>query len=552
MAEALQAPIVIAGAGPVGMSAAIFAAMYGVRVIVVEPRKAGEPPSAKCNTVASRTMETFRLFGIAEAVRNAGLPDDYPTDTIYCTSLTGYELTRLKMPSRDERAQKGFLDDNWLTPEPMVRVSQLYLEPILFKRMQAAPEITILNETSVESFDQDQDGVTVRCKRLTDGQPLTIKARFLIGCDGGRSTIRKALGFKLVGDAELGRTRSTLVRSPDIRRLFGDRRPAWMSWVASSKIRGNVVAINGEDIWLLHRGMPNSTMAYEDLDFDQSIRDLLGVGKDLSYEVLSHEDWMGRRLVAERFRDRNVFIAGDAAHLWIPYAGYGMNAGIADGVNLSWILTAVLRGWADPKMIDAFEAERHPITEQVSRLAMRKVIENMEAMGSGPPPAILTDEGEAADQVRAMIGARLYETNVPQMSPEGLNFGYYYDASPIISYDGEKAPEYSMGDCTPSTVPGCRMPHFWVGGKSIYDLLGPDYSLVRFNPATDIAALATAAANANLPIKFIDVPRPASPDVFRENLLLVRRDQHVAWRGNALPSDPEKLARFLAARAAVD
>ncbi|MBL6938240.1 MAG: FAD-dependent monooxygenase [Alphaproteobacteria bacterium] len=546
MAETLEAPVVVAGAGPVGMSTALFLALQGIRVIVVEPRRPGEPPSAKCNTVASRTLETFRLFGVADEVRAAGLPDDYPTDTIYCTSLTGYELTRIKMPSRAERSQKGFPDDNWLTPEPMVRVSQLYLEPILFNRMRQAPEITVINEARVDRFEQNADGVTTHCVRST-GETFIIRSRYLIGCDGGRSTIRKALGFQLIGDAELGRTRSSLVRSNDIRALFGDRRPAWMSWIASDKIRGNVVAINGKDIWLLHRGMPNRETAFEDLDFDQSIRDLLGVGPELTYEVLNHEDWTGRRLVAERFRDRNVFIAGDAAHLWVPFAGYGMNAGIADGVNLAWLLSGVLNGWADPAIIDAFEAERHPITEQVSRLAMGKVLENAEAMG-GPPPAILREPGSAGDQVRAIVGARLFEMNLPQMSPEGLNFGYFYDTSPIIAYDGEKAPGYSMGDVTPSTVPGCRMPHFWVGHDSVYDLLGPVYTLLRFNPAREVKGLVESAERAGLPLKVLSLERPKSPTVFKDDLLIVRRDQHIVWRVGSVPADPNDLLKMLAAK----
>jgi 2-polyprenyl-6-methoxyphenol hydroxylase-like FAD-dependent oxidoreductase len=537
-----RADIVIAGAGPVGMSCAIEAALRGHSIIIVEQKKAGEPPSAKCNTVAARTMEIFRRFGIADNVRAAGLPDDYPTDTIYCTSFTGFELTRLRLPARNEREQHGFLDDNWPTPEPMVRVSQLFLEPIMFARMRALDRVTVLNETTYESFEQHGEGVVVYARNGVDD--VRIEASYLIGCDGGRSTIRKAIGAQLVGDAGLGRTRTTLVRAPKLLSLFGARRPAWMNWVSSDKVRGNVIAIDGRETWLLHRSMPNGDMPYEALDFDQSIRDLLGVDESFAYEVLSHEDWAGRRLVADRFSDRRAFIAGDAAHLWVPYAGYGMNAGIADGVNLVWHMSAVLKGISPQSRLRCYEAERHPITEQVSQFAMRNVLENAQAVGGTPPPMLTQDtpEGEA---MRKAVGARLYELNVAQMAPAGLNFGYFYDRSPLIAYDGQAAPEYSMGAFTPSTVPGCRMPHFWQGEGSIYDKLGEDYTLIRFRREIDVSELLDEARERRLPLTVIDAVRPAQ-DAFRHDLLIVRADQQVAWRGDAPPKNAAPLIALLA------
>jgi len=364
----LETTIVIAGAGPVGMSLAIDAAARGVDVVVLEARQAGEPPSAKCNTVAARTLETFRRLGVAGQVRAAGLPDDYPTDVIYCTSITGYELTRVRQPSRLERAQPGFPDSDWATPEPVVRVSQLYLEPILFRRLLEEPRATVLNQTLVEGYEQDADGVTVHA-RAADGEPVIVRGRFLVGCDGGRSAVRRIMGVALQGEASLGRTRSSLIRAPGLRGLFGARRPVWMSWVSNPRARGTVIAIDGEDVWLVHRSLGGRQQDFADLDFDQSIRDVLGVDDDFTWEVLNHEDWVGRRLVAERFRDGAVFIAGDAAHLWVPFAGYGMNAGVADAMSLSWMLCAVAKGWAPMSFLDAYEAERQPITDQVSRLA---------------------------------------------------------------------------------------------------------------------------------------------------------------------------------------
>ncbi len=156
-----------------------------------------------------------------------------------------------------------------------------------------------------------------------------------------------------------------------------------MSWIVNDQVRGNVIAIDGDELWLLHRSVPGAD--FDAVDPDASIQALLGADRPVGYEVVHHEDWVGRRLVAERFRDGNVFIAGDAAHLWVPYAGYGMNAGIADSVELAWLFSAVLDGWAPEAILDSYEAERLPITDQVSRLAMDLVLENAAALAERPP-----------------------------------------------------------------------------------------------------------------------------------------------------------------------
>ena len=183
---------------------------------------------------------------------------------------------------------------------------------------------------------------------------------------------------------------------------------------------------------------------------------------------MHHEDWVGRRLVAERFRDGNVFIAGDAAHLWVPYAGYGMNAGIADSVELAWLFAAVLDGWAPEAILDSYEAERLPITDQVSRLAMDLVLENAAALAERPPTPELADPGPTGEELRATIGPILRDLNVPQFAPEGLNFGYFYDASPIIAYDGAEPPatRWARSRRRRCPVAACRTSRSTVGPSS--------------------------------------------------------------------------------------
>lgn len=553
--ERIDHPVIIAGAGPVGMCAALQLASRGIRVLLLEAKTADQPADAKCNTVASRTLETLRRFGIADEVRAAGLPDDYTTDVIYTTSLAGPEMTRIALPSRNERRHdpfpEGFPDAGWRTPEPFVRVSQLYSNPIIARRVRQSPTITLQYSTEVIGYAQSGDAVDVTV-RGPDGRERTLRASFLLGADGGRSVIRQAMGVRLQGDAELAHMRSTLIRAPGLKALFNGRRPAWMSWVANHHVKGVVVAIDGEDTWLCHRQLPPGQRDFNSLDLHASIRHLLGVDETLAYEVLHHEDWVGRRLVASRFRDGRVFIAGDAAHLWVPFAGYGMNAGIADGVSIAWLIANVLEGWAGPAMLDAYEAERLPITEQVSRHAMQSMLDTMEALGTGTTPKALSSRyNPAGIAMRKVMGAKLHRLNVPQFAPEGLNFGYYYRGSPIICDDGEAAPDYTMGSITPSTVPGCRMPHFWLpDGSSVYDQLGPVYTLLSFDPGLPTERLKQAAAEAGLPIRQVDVPARPRESAFRHLLLIVRQDQHVAWRGQRIPDDPVALVALLAGKAA--
>ena len=307
---------------------------------------------------------------------------------------------------------------------------------------------------------------------------------------------------------------STYIRAPDLIRLQQHER-AWGTGSINPRRAGMVYAIDGRERWLVHNYMKPDEGDFDSVDRDACIRTILGVGADFRYDIISKEDWVGRRLIADKFRDRCAFIAGDAAHIWVPYAGYGMNAGIADAMNLSWLLAAHLNGWAPPSILDAYEAERWPITSQVSRFAMSHA--EAEIRRRGAVPGDIEDAGPAGERARREVGRLAYEINVQQYACAGLNFGTYYDSSPIIAYDGAEHPAYTMDSYTPSTVPGCRTPHFWRDdGGSIYDAMGPEFTLLRFDSSIDTAPLEAAALRRALPLTVLDVggisnPRPLRP-----------------------------------------
>ena len=311
--------------------------------------------------------------------------------------------------------------------------------------------------------------------------------------------------------------------------------PAWLYQMQNPRRCGTMFAIDGRANWLVHNNLGDDEPGYDFVDRDWAIRTILGVGADFHYDVISKEDWVGRRLVADRFRGRRVFIAGDASHVWIPYAGYGMNAGIADAINLSGHIAATVNGWASPSVLGAYEAERKPITEQVSRFAMDLALRNNDLRHRTPPE--IEKPGPAGHALRARVAKEAYDLNVQQYCCGGLNFGYFYDRSPIIAYDSEAHPAYTMSDFTPSSVPGCRAPHFWLpDGRSLYDVRGPEYTLLRFDRAVRVSGLEEAAARRGLPLAIRDVDAVDARAAYARNLVLVRPDQHVAWRGNVEPA----------------
>ncbi|MGC1561968.1 MAG: FAD-dependent monooxygenase, partial [Bradyrhizobium sp.] len=484
----MTADVLIVGAGPVGLTLAIDLAWRGIDVMLVEARAPAEPPEPKCNHVAARTMEIFRRLGMAEKVRNAGLPADYPHDISYRTTFTGMELTRIPIPCRRDRfTRMQGPDCNWPTPEPPHRINQIFLEPILFEHAAAQPRIRIVSRTFAEDIRIEDTCASATLRDLETGAARRVECRYLVGCDGARSAVRKAIGAELAGDAIVQRVQSTYIRASDlIHRQHHER--AWGTGVINPRRAGMVYAIDGRERWLVHNYMKPGEGDFDSVDRDDCIRTILGVGSEFEYDIISKEDWYGRRLIAERFRDRCAFIAGDAAHIWVPYAGYGMNAGIADATNLSWLLSAHINGWAPASILDAYEAERWPITSQVSRFAMSHA--EAEIRRRGAVPGEIEDAGPAGEVARQRTGRLTYEINVQQYACAGLNFGTYYDRSPIIAYDGAEHPAYTMNAYVPSTVPGCRTPHLWCSqGGSLYDAMGPEFTLLRFEPAAEIAGL---------------------------------------------------------------
>lgn len=522
--------VLIIGAGPVGLIGAIDLAQRGIDVLVIDQRINYDPLTVRCNHISSRSMEIFRRLGFVETVREGGFNETFPHDVSIRLTTTGTEIGRIKIPSRQGRqlGERG-PDGWWPTLEPPHRMNQIFLEPILQKIAQETQGLEIkFDQKALEVGDEgDHVKTTVRS---SDGEERQIKSQYLIGCDGGGSFVRKSIGGQLEGDAVIQRVQSSFIHAPGLTDMM-QAEPCWAVLNLNPRRSGTIYTIDNADRFLVHNYLRPGE-EFDTLDRDENLRIILGVNDSFDYTLLGNEDWIGRRLVTDKMSKGRVFLAGDSAHIWVPMAGYGMNAGIADVTGLTWLLDARLKGWGSESMLQAYAAERLPITQQVSQLAMataETMIQNRAAI-----PNEIEDDTSEGERARAWFGSNTRDLNTPQYCCAGLNYGYFYDASPIICYDNGEPPPYSMNEYSPSTVPGCRIAHVVMqDGTSLYDHFGQSYTLVRTSPSAG-EGLISEASDRELPLTVVDLHRS---DLHDHTLYIVRPDQHVAWRGMTNPLD---------------
>jgi 2-polyprenyl-6-methoxyphenol hydroxylase-like FAD-dependent oxidoreductase len=506
----------------VGLALAIELGMAGIRCTIVEKRD-GSITIPKMSGLSIRSMEFNRRWGIAETVKNAGWPPTHPQDLAYCTSMAGYELARHKVPAYV--AQQ--LD---YTPEPRVACAQIFYDPILLAKARALPTVTIRLRASLDAFTQDADGVRAIVTDRASGKSETMTARYLIGCDGADGTVVTSLGFGYEGLGLVANSLNVFFRSPDLMKIHDKGWARFFRFTDAGGSWGEIIGIDGKELWRL-----SVLKADPALDAHAYLRRLAGA--DVPYEILSVMAWERRERVAERYRDRRVFICGDAAHQNSPTGGLGLHTGLADAVDLAWKLVATLEGWGGPTLLDSYEAERQPIAMLNVRASTDEFVLLADLPG-GPEIAEDSERGAAlrrrwAAAYRASSGA-----TAPSFT-ENLRLGYCYDPSPICVADGSPPIALETIDFVPSARPGTRAPHAWLeDGRSILDLFGSGFVLLRLGPAAPSArALIEAAEMRGVPLRVVTLADANIRALYEHPLVLVRPDGHVAWRGAAAPGD---------------
>lgn len=530
--------VLIVGAGPVGLALAIEMGHRGVPCVVIERNdRVGYAPRAKTTNV--RTREHFRRWGIADTLKAASpLGMDYPSNVVFCTRLSGPLLTRF------ENALYCGPGRNPLYSEHSQWVPQYTVEEVMRAHAQSLPGVEFRFRTEVTSFEQDENGVHASIRDLASGAIEQLQTQFLVGADGARSMVREAIGARLEGSYGLSRNYNVVFRAPGLAQAHGHG-PAIMYWQVNPEAPSLIGPMDRGDKWFFMPTGVKEGWKLDPADAPAMIRKATGI--DLPYEVLSTDEWVASRFLGTTYRDRRVFLAGDACHLHPPFGGYGMNMGVCDGVDLGWKLAAVLQGWGGAKLLDSYEKERRPVHEMV----LDEAVANHATLGNH-----LWQDGLDADTaegaaLRHTVGVRIQAAKMREFTTLGVMLGYRYENSPVIQADGTPRPGHDFVNYVPSSRPGSLAPHAWLhDGSSLYDHFGWGFTLIAHMdaPAADIEEARLQAHKASVPLSVVQSPEAALPELYPKRLTLVRPDQHVAWRSDDWPSASAGLFEQLTGR----
>ena len=520
MSDMIHTDVLIVGAGPAGLAAAIELGLRGVRVLVIERNaRVGFAPRAKTTNVRTRTH--LRRWGIADRLAaEAPFGIDYPNDMVFVTRLSGEELARF------DDAFNASPVRSQLYPEHAQWVPQYTLEKVLLEKARSLAGVEVRFDTTFLSAEQNDAEVTGIIEHAS-GETQRVISRYLIGADGARSRVRELIGAKLEGRHGLSHHYNIIFRAPGLAEAHGHG-PAVIYWQIGKDGFSAIGPMDAGDIWAF---MPGSAKAGETLTDEEAvalIRDRTGI--DLPYEILSADSWSASELIADRYSDRRIILAGDACHLHPPAGGYGMNMGVGDGVDLGWKIAATLQGWGGPELVSSYEAERRPVHRAVIDEAMANY-----AIYVAPPPPEIEDNTPQGEAIRAKAGAGIQASKGREFNTLGTVLGLCYRDSPITAREEGPVPVHDSEVYRPEARPGCLAPHAWLDdGRSLYDLFGQGFSLVVAAGAEqgEIDKASDDARALGVPLTVVGPRDVPIEELYGANLTLVRPDQHVAWRGD--------------------
>ena len=530
----MDGEVLIVGGGPTGLTLAIDLGRRGVRCILIEQK---DSPAflPKMERVNARSMEIYRRMGLAQQIRAAGLRADCPMDVYIVLSLDRPPLLHLAYPSVVEaQAATRAVNDGTLPLEPYQLISQYTLEPLLKSIAETIPSVSVRFGCEFISLRQDAEGVSARV-RNADGETRELRTAYLVGCDGGASTVRKELGIKLSGEGNLLELRQALYRCDELfdRLPIGNGAGQGRHYHVADERSTFLIMQDSTRHWTLHSVVDSDEAM--DAAFERT------VGVPVKYQRLSCAPWRQNLLLADRYGERRVFLAGDAVHLVIPTGGLGMNSGVGDAVDLAWKLAATLRGWGGPALLASYEQERRQIGERNVGASRYATIGRRKWRGLWRPD--IGDDTPTGEQTRKNLSAVAGIEQRKSNEMIGAELGYRYVDSPIIC-NIPGGPEHLFRDYQPTTWPGARLPHVWRDdGTPVQDAIGDGYTILRLGGSgVDADALARAIAACGAPVKVLDLPDRAVREVYGHDLILLRPDLHVVWRANAPPADPGEVA----------
>ncbi|MFJ8046793.1 FAD-dependent oxidoreductase [Streptomyces luteogriseus] len=570
MSTVVETDVLIVGSGPAGASAALALSTYGVPNIVVT-RYASLADTPRAHITNQRTMEVLRDLGVEQEVVAQATPQHLMGNTTFCTSLAGEELGRVRSWGNDPLVQA---EHELASPTRMCDMPQHLMEPVLVNAAVArGTRLRFQNEYL--SHTQDADGVTATVRDRLRGDTYEIRAKYLIGADGGRSKVAEDAGLPMGG--QMGVAGSiNIVFEADLAR-YTAHRPSTLYWVLAPGATvggigaGLVRCVRPWNEWLIvwgydvNAGAPDLTTEYA----ESIVRGLVG-DDDVPVTVKSSSAWTVNEMYAETYANGRVFCAGDAVHRHPPSNGLGSNTSIQDAYNLAWKLKLVLDGTAHPRLLDSYTAERAPVGRQIVTRANRSIRETapvFEALDGLSPQtpeqlwaniAARKDATEAAEKQRAAlreaIAFKVYEFNA-----HGVDLNQRYDAerSAAIVPDGTPDPGFARDPelhHQPSSRPGARLPHAWITSGtrtlSTLDTIGRG----RFTLLTGIGGEAWVRAAEEQEVEITTVvigPGQQYEDPYGDwarlreipdaGALLVRPDGFVAFRHASVGADAGEL-----------
>ena len=531
----IQTDVLIAGGGPCGLMLAIELGRRGITSLLVDakPSTAFNP---QANATQARTMEHFRRLGFADEIRALGLPSDHPTDIAYFTRYASHELARICLPTAADAVVKiKEMTGSWSAAELPHRVSQKFVEQVLRRQAESMASNEIRYGWTLESFQQDDAGVLATIRQTEGGQPQQVKANFLIGADGARSFVRRELGIEWGGVTGIqrefmgGKMFAIYLRAPTFLNVLRHSK-AWMYVAVNNQRRSFMASVDGKSEYAFHAALKPGEDADSWTEADARAVFQEAVGANIPIEILSMGTWLaGHALVAQRFQQGRVFIAGDAAHLFTPTGGLGYNTAIEDAVNLAWKLANVLRGNSPLSLLDTYEAERKPLAERNTGYA-RLFADSVGLFVAKPE---LDEDSENGKAERQMASEHLNRHARLEFNIPGVTFGGRYEKSPVIVHDGAVLPSDEPNKYVATASPGGRPPHVWFeDGQSLFDLFHSEWTLLALGsdaPSTD--ELERAAQSVKMDLRVVRIPQNALRDLYEAPLALIRPDQIVAWRG---------------------